>query len=322
MAIGSHSSKLVTIFGGSGFVGTQVVQLLARQGYRMRVAVRRPDLAGHVRLLGAVGQVQPIQANVRNAESVRRAVAQADMVINLAGIGSEWGQQNFLAVNAQGAGAVAEAAKAAGVPHLVHVSALGASSQSASAYSRSKARGEAAVLAAFPEAAILRPSIVFGKGDSFFNLIGFVARTFPVVPVIGKARFQPAYVGDVAEAIVAAGTGAVAGGRIYELGGPEIETYKDLAQRVLSLSGRTNPLLPLAPGLARLIAWPMGLLPNPLLTGDQVTRLGEDNVVSPAAIAENRTFAAFGIVPTAMDAILPSYLWRFRRNGQFDSQTA
>jgi len=318
-----RANILVTVFGGDGFVGTQIVQLLARKGYRIRVGVRRPDLAGHLRPLGGVGQIVPIQANVRNAESVRRAVSGAQIVINLVGVGYERGRQRFRAVNTMGACNVAEAAKAAGAEHLVHMSALGADAQSRSSYARTKALGEAEVLAAFPDAVIIRPSIIFGQGDGFFNLMGFLARLFPVLPLIGgKTRFQPVYVGDVADAFAAAAEGEVKGGRVYELGGPEVLTHRELMQRILHETMRHNPLVPVSAGLAKLLALPFGLLPKPLLTSDQVDLLQIDNVVSPEAIREKRTLAAFGISATPMDAILPSYLWRFRKHGQFDRQPA
>src|SRR5688572_9253786 len=319
-----NANKVVTIFGGSGFVGTQIVQVLARKGYRIRVAVRRPDLAGHVRPLGGVGQVMPIQANVRNAASVARAVAGADIVINLVGIGYERGPQRFRAVHVMGAKHVAETARAAGVKALVHMSALGADEQSPSGYARSKHMGEAAVLAAFPEAVIIRPSIMFGPGDGFFNLMGSLSRYFPVLPLIGgKTRFQPIYVGDTADAVAAAAEGAVKTGRVYELGGPEVVTYRELMQRVLRETWRHNPLIPVPPSVGKLLAFPFALLPfPPLLTGDQVDLLQADNVVSEAAIKEKRTLSAFGIEPTPMDAILPTYLWRFRKHGQFDREAA
>ncbi|MEO8884029.1 MAG: complex I NDUFA9 subunit family protein [Devosia sp.] len=316
-------TELVTIFGGSGFVGTQVVQMLAQQGFRMRVAVRRPDLAGHLRPLGDVGQIVPIQANVRDAASVARAVAGTAIVINLVGIGFERGKQRFADIHVTGARNVVAAAAAAGVKTLIHMSTLGAVADAASVGARSRAAGEAAVFAAFPEAIVMRPSIMFGPGDGFFNLMGTLARLSPILPLIGgNSKFQPVYVRDVAQAFVAAVDGGVKTGRIYELGGPDIETYKALMQRVLRDTGRTNPLLPLSPGFAKLLAAPMGLLPTPLLTGDQVVQLQSDNVVSEAAIREKRTLAAFGVTPTPMDAVLPSYLWRFRKNGQFDRQTA
>ena len=312
--------QLVTIFGGDGFVGTQLVQVLARHGHRIRVAVRRPDLAGHTKTLGNVGQILPIQANVRNLASVQRAVAGADIVINLVAIGFERGAQRFAAINEQGAANVAAAARAAGAKSLVHMSALGVDVATTSDYARSKLAGEAAVLKAFPQAVIMRPSILFGRDDGFFNLMGMLSRMLPVMPLIsGETRFQPAYVGDVAEAFAMAAHGQVKTGRVYELGGPEIETHKDLLARVLREAGRTKPLLPIPAGIAKLMAWPFSILPfKPLLTADQVELLGTDNVVSDAAIRDKRTFAAFGITPTAMDTILPSYMWRFRKHGQFD----
>ena len=315
--------ELVTIFGGSGFVGTQVVQLLARAGYRSRVAVRRPDLAGHVKPLGSVGQVVPIQANVRNKESVAAAVRGAAIVINLAAIGIEKGKQRFRAVNVIGARNVAEAAAAAGVQTLVQMSALGADANSPSLFARSRAMGEAEVRAHFPAAVIFRPSVIFGVDDDFFNTLGQIARMLPVMPLFGgKTKFQPVYVGDVAEAVAAAATGEAIAGTTYELGGPEIVSNRELTERVLRYTNRTNPILSLPAGVGTLLAIPMGLMPKPLLTGDRVRLLGLDNVVSAAAIAEGRTLAGFGIMPRPLDAVLPSYLWRFSANGQFDRQTA
>lgn len=317
--------KLVTIFGGSGFVGTQIVQLLAKRGHRIRVAVRRPDLAGHIRMFGSVGQIVPIQANLRNAASVRHAVAGADIVINLVGVGHSRGAQTFEAVHVDGAANIAAAAKAAGASTLVHMSALGVDKAAeVSAYAASKLAGEAAVFQAFPDAIIMRPSLLFGQGDGFFNLMGALARMLPVLPVIGgDTRFQPAYVGDVAEAFALAAEGQVKSGRIYELGGPEIETYRQLLVRIQREAGRNRPMLPLPSGLAKLLALPLAILPfPPLLTADQVELLGVDNVVTDAAIKDKRTFAAFGITPTAMDAILPTYMYRYRKHGQFDRDNA
>ena len=316
--------QIVTIFGGAGFVGTQVVQLLAKSGHRIRVATRRPGLAGHVKMFGSVGQVQPIQANLRNAASVQHAVRGADIVINLVGIGQSRGAQSFTSVHVDGARHVAEAARAAGATTLVHMSALGVDlAADVSDYAASKLAGEAAVLEAFPKAIIMRPSILFGPGDGFFNLMGTLTRMFPVLPLIGGAtRFQPAYVGDVADAFAIAAEGKVKRGLIYELGGPQIETYKELLARIQRETGRNRPMLPVPAGIAKLLAAPLSILPSPLLTGDQVELLGVDNVVSDAAIKDKRTFAAFGITPTAMDTILPTYLYRFRKHGQFDRDNA
>jgi uncharacterized protein YbjT (DUF2867 family) len=319
-----RANTLVTVFGGSGFVGTQVVQLLARRGYRIRVAVRRPDLAQHLKPLGAVGQIQPIQANLRNADSVFRAANGAHIVINLVGIGYERGKQLFRAVHTMGARNVAQAAKRTGATTLIQMSALGAGREAPSAYARSKALGEAEVLAAFPDAVIIRPSIIFGPGDSFFNLLGTLARYLPVLPLIGGAsKFQPVYVGDVADAFAAAVEGKVTGGRVYELGGPEVLTHREILGRVLHEAMRDNPIVPVPPGLAKLMAAPFALLPfPPLLTGDQVDLLQTDNVVSAEAQNDRRTLSAFGVTPTPLDAIIPGYLWRFRKNGQFDRQPA
>jgi NADH dehydrogenase len=317
----SLEPKLVTVFGGSGFVGTQIVQLLAAKGHRVRVAVRRPDLAGHVRTLGTVGQVVPIQANIRNLASVQRAVAGADVVINLVGIGANSGAQTFTAVHVDGARAIAQAAKAAGASALVHMSALGVDKAAEiSQYAASKLAGEAAVFEAFPNAVVMRPSILFGQGDGFFNLMAGLARLFPVLPLIGgDTKFQPAYVADVAEAFVLAAEGKLKAGKVYELGGPQVETYRQLMDRVQREALRNRPLLPLSFGVARLLAGVMAFLPFPaLLTADQVELLSVDNVVSDAAIRDKRTFAGMGIVPTSMDTILPTYLWRFRKHGQFD----
>ncbi|MBD8066346.1 complex I NDUFA9 subunit family protein [Devosia sp. PTR5] len=312
--------KLVTVFGGSGFVGTQLVQLLARQGYRIRVAVRRPDLAGHVRMFGSVGQVLPIQANLRDRASVERAVRDAEIVINLVGIGAEAGKQTFRAIHVEGSTNAARAAKAAGAKTFVQMSALGvAKAAEASAWAKSRLDAEAAVLETFPTAIVVRPSLIFGQDDGFFNLMGALARIFPVMPLIhGETRFQPIYVGDVAEALLLAAEGKVKTGRVYELGGPEIETHKALMQRILREAGRKRPLLPWPAGLAKFTAAVFSFLPfKPLITEDQVELLAVDNVVSDEAIREKRTLAAFGIKPESMDDILPSYMWRFRKNGQF-----
>ena len=316
--------QLVTIFGGAGFVGTQVIQALARHGHRIRVATRRPDLAGHTRTLGTVGQILPIQANVRNFASVQRAVQGADIVINLVAVGFERSAQTFEAINAQGAANVATAARDARAKALVHMSALGVDLATDSLYAQSKLAGEAAVLEAFPQAVIMRPSIMFGRDDGFFNLMGSLARLAPVMPLIsGGTRFQPAYVGDVAEAFAMAALGQVKAGRTYELGGPDIETHEQLLHRILREAGRTPVLLPLPSGVARLLAMPLAILPfKPLITADQIELLGTDNVVSDAALRDKRGFAAFGITPTAMDTILPTYMWQYRKHGQFDRAEA
>lgn len=311
--------KLVTIFGGSGFVGTQVTQNLARLGYAVRVAVRRPDLAGHVRMFGFPGQVQPVQANLRYPDSVASVVRGADVVINLVGILNERGAQRFHAVHVDGAKSIAQLARAAGVANMVHVSALGASDTSPSAYQRTKAQGEAEVVKSFPTATVLRPSLIFGPDDEFFNRFGTLARMLPIMPLVGAdTRLQPIYVADVAAAIVMAAEGKVPSGKVYELGGPEIVTMRDVIERVLEETRRKRPVLPVPLSAAKPLAALASLLPRPLFTPDQVVQLGIDNVVSDTANNDQRTLAAFGIVPTTLDAILPTYMWRFRKNGEFE----
>ncbi len=314
--------QLVTVFGGSGFIGRHVVRALAKRGYRVRVAVRRPDLAGCVQPLGNVGQIQPVQANLRVRWSVDRAVEGADHVVNLVGILHEGGRQTFNAVQDFGARAVAEAARAAGVG-LTHLSAIGADAASASAYGRTKAAGEKAVLETVPSATIYRPSVVFGPEDRFFNLFATLARYSPALPLIGGGgtRFQPVFVGDVAEAVARSVDGKVAGGRIYELGGPDISTFRELMEEMLEVIDRRRLLVPVPWFIADIQASVLGLLPNPLLTRDQVKLLRHDNVVSQAAIAEGRTLPGLGIEPRSTDAILPGYLWRFRPAGQFTRKT-
>jgi NADH dehydrogenase len=318
MAAASESSRLVTVFGGSGFVGRHVVRALARRGYRVRVAVRRPDLAGFLQPMGGVGQIQAVQANLRYRWSVDRAVDGADTVVNLVGILHQSGGQTFAGVQDFGARAVAEAARRTGA-RLVHQSAIGADPDSPSVYARTKAAGEAAVLETLPETVIFRPSIIFGPEDGFFNRFAAMARFSPFLPLIGggRTRFQPVYVGDVAEAIARAVDGGVAGGAAYELGGPGIFTFRECMERMLEVIGRRRLLVSIPFPLARIQARVLELLPGPLLTVDQVVLLKADNVVSDGAAAEGRTLPGIGIRPQAMDAILPSYLWRYRRMGQF-----
>ncbi|MCB1518744.1 MAG: complex I NDUFA9 subunit family protein [Hyphomicrobiaceae bacterium] len=311
--------KLVTIIGGSGFIGTQLVQDLARMGYRVRVGVRRPDLAGHLRPLGTVGQIQPMQVNVRNYESVMAGVAGSDVVINLVGILYEGGRQRFRAVHTMGAAHVAQAAARAGVKTLIHMSALGADAESDSTYLRSRALGEDEVRKHFPEAIIIRPSLVFGPDDSFFNRFGMLARYLPVLPAVGaKSRFQPVYVGDVAMAIAKAAGGAAKSGTIYELGGPDVVTMHQIMELVNEYAHRNRPIFDVPEGLAKFMAWFAQWLPHPLLTIDQVITLQNDNVVSEAAEGEKHTLKAFGVAPTPMDDVLPDYMWRFRKHGEFE----
>jgi NADH dehydrogenase len=319
----SNLDTLVTVFGGTGFVGRHVVRALLRRDFRVRAAVRRPDLAGHLQPLGRVGQIHAVQANVRYPASVEAAVRDADVVINLVGILFERGRQSFAGVQAAGAGAVAQAAAAAGA-RLVHVSALGAKPDSTSLYARSKAAGEAAVLQAVPAATILRPSIVFGPEDDFFNRFAGMARFSPLLPLIGggETRFQPVYVGDVADAVARAVEGSARPGTIYELGGPDVSTFAELMRFVLATIERRRLLVPVPFALARLKAHVLQLMPTPLLTPDQVELLRQDNVVSDAAKAEGRTLQGLGIDPASIAAIVPTYLWRFRKAGQFKRRAA
>jgi NADH dehydrogenase len=304
---------------------------LARDGWRIRVACRRPDLAGHLQPSGRVGQIQPIQANLRYPASVAAAVRGADAVVNLVGILTETGRQSFDAVQGFGARAVARAAKEAGVRTLVQMSALGADPQSDSAYARSKAVGEAAAFDYFPDANVLRPSIVFGPEDDFFNRFAALARLSPVLPLIGggHTRFQPVYVGDVAEAIARALAGRAQAGAVYELGGPEVKTFRELMQYVCDVTGRQRLLLPLPFAAGNAMAFgteladklSLGLFPKMLLTTrDQMKLLAVDNVVSPQALADRLTLEGLGIRPEAIESIVPTYLTRFRKSGQFESQ--
>jgi uncharacterized protein YbjT (DUF2867 family) len=309
---------LVTVFGGSGFLGRHVVRALAKEGYRIRVAVRRPELAGHLQPLGRVGQIHAVRANLRYPDSVEAAVRDASVVINLVGILFERGRQRFDATHSYGAEAVALAAAAFGA-RLVHISALGADENAPSLYARSKAIGEKLVLAALPTATILRPSIMFGQEDTFFNRFAAIARISPVLPLIGGGltRFQPVFAGDVAAAVLAVMQGRAARASIYELGGPEVMSFKQLMEFMLATIERRRLLLPLPYPLAKLQASILQFLPKPPLTPDQVELLKVDNVVSDAARREGRTLEDLGIDPIDMAVVVPSYLWRFRRTGQF-----
>jgi uncharacterized protein YbjT (DUF2867 family) len=325
----SDTNRLVTVFGGSGFVGRHVVRALAKRGWRVRVAVRRPDLAGHLQPLGVVGQIHAVQANLRYPDSVMRAVQGADAVVNLVGILAENGRQNFAAVQAQGARHVAQACVAAGIDNIVQMSAIGADASSISVYARTKAQGEQAVLALVPRAVIMRASIVFGPEDGFFNRFAALARMMPVLPLVGdgETKFQPVFVGDVAEAVAIALDGTAKPGAVYELGGPQVKSFRSLLEYVCEVTGRKRLMLPLPFPVARVQAavleivdkFTLGLLPDAIkLTRDQVRLLESDNVVSPEAIVAKRTLAGLGIAPTSVEAVVPGYLWRFRKTGQFE----
>jgi uncharacterized protein YbjT (DUF2867 family) len=319
MAITLSSSTLVTVFGGSGFLGRYVVQALARTGCRVRVAVRRPYGATYLQPLGSVGQIVAVQANLRDAASVRRAVESVDGVVNLVGILQSSGKQSFEAVQANGAGVVARAAKDAGARALVHVSALGADRSSPSAYARSKAEGEDLVRSAFPDATVLRPSIIFGPEDEFFNRFASLARFVPFLPLFGggKTRFQPIYAGDVAQAVIAGLDGRARPGVPYELGGPAIYSFREILDLIADYTDRKRPYISIPFAIAKLQAFFLQMLPNAPLTVDQLRLLQSDNVVSADAVAEARTLDHLGIKPHAVETIVPRYLVRFRPKGEF-----
>ena len=320
----SNSDTLVTVFGGSGFLGRNVVLALCKRDYRIRVAVRRPELAGHLQPLGKVGQIHAVQANLRYPASVKAAMRDSHVAINLVGILTEGGAQTFNAVQAAGADTVAAAAAAAGL-RMVHVSAIGADENSASRYGRSKAAGEKAVLAAVPSAVILRPSVVFGPEDDFTNRFAALARVSPMLPLIGGGvtRLQPVYVGDVATAVADAVDGKARAGATYELGGPEVLTLREIMEIILATIDRRRMLLSLPFGLAKLQSQLLRFAPGALkLTPDQVALLRSDNVVSEAAKAAGLTLEGLGITPDSLEAIAPQYLWRFRAAGQFQKTSA
>jgi uncharacterized protein YbjT (DUF2867 family) len=310
---------LVTVFGGSGLVGRHVVRVLAQRGYRVRVAVRRPDLAGFVLPFGNVGQISLSQANLRYKDSVVKAVEGASFVVNCVGILFEQGRNKFDAVQDFGARTVAEATAAAGAK-LVHISAIGADAKSKSLYAASKGRGEEAILKALPDAIILRPSIVFGPEDNFFNKFAAMTRTAPFLPLIGggKTKFQPVFVEDVAQAVGKAVDGQLKGG-VYELGGPEVLSFQQCLEEMLRVVDRDTPLVSISFGMASFIAGVASAIPliTPPLTNDQLTLLKSDNVVSVAAKAEGRTLEGLGIHPRSVAAILPAYLVHFRPKGQY-----
>ena len=322
MPITSTDRGLVTVFGGSGFVGRHVVRALLKRGWRVRAAVRRPDLAGHLQPLGDVGWVQPVQANLRYRWSVDRAVAGSDVVVNLVGILAETRRQRFDAVHAAGARAVAEAARDVGHTSIVHVSAIGADKASLSLYGRTKAKGEAAVMETLPASTIFRPSIVFGPEDKFFNRFAGMARLAPALPLFGggHTKFQPVYVDDLARAIAQAVEGHTKAGTVYEIGGPQVRTFRQCLEITLEETNRRRLLVPVPWWFATAGAKVFQLLPKPLVTVDQLHQLRVDNIVSDDAIRDRRTLEGLGIEPTAMAAILPTYLYRFRPRGQFEKR--
>ena len=316
-------TKLVTIYGGSGFVGRYISWHLARRGWRIRVAVRRPNEALFVRPYGVVGQVEPVFCNIRDDASVASVMTEADAVVNCVGVLAEDGRNSFDAVQAEGAGRIARLAAERGITRMVHLSAIGADATSDSGYARSKAAGEAAVLSAQPDAVILRPSLVFGTEDKFFNRFASMARFGPILPVVGAStRFQPVYVDDVARVAVKGVEGEIPGG-VYELGGPEVATFRELMRKMLGVIQRRRMILNVpfwaagaqatALDLAGKVS--LGLWSNDVLTRDQVRLLRRDNLVAPGA----KGFADLGIDPTAMESVLESYLYRYRPHGQYDA---
>lgn len=315
------NGKLVTVFGASGFIGRHIVQALAKRGYRVRAAVRRPDLATHLQPLGAPGQIMPVQANLRYRWSIERAVIGADAVVNAVGILAPSGKQTFDAVQAFGPRAIAEAARAAGIDRVTHVSAIGADADSKSAYARTKAAGEAGVLETLPDSIILRPSIVFGPEDDFFNQFAGMARFSPALPLLGNGvtKFQPVYVCDVAEAVAKAVDGDLAAGSIYELGGPEQKSFKECLELMLEITRHSRALLPIPFPIASAMGKIFQVFPGAPFTEDQVELLKTDNVVSDAAVKDSRTLEGIGIKPATLASILPTYLDRFREHGQYDA---
>lgn len=316
-------SKLVTIFGGSGFLGRYVARRMAKEGWRVRVAVRRPNEALFVRPYGAVGQVEPVFCNIRDDASVRAALSGADAAVNCVGVLVREGRNTFDAVQSDGAGRIARIAAEEGIAQLVHISAIGADATSDSAYARTKAAGEVAVVAAHPKAVILRPSVLFGQEDVFFNRFASMSRFGPVLPVVGGGtRFQPVYVDDVALAAVAGATGKASPG-VYELGGPDVRSFRDLMTEMLEVISRRRLVVNIPFWAARIMAFFFdmvqvfsgGIFTNRMLTRDQVKNLRHDNVVAEDA----KGFAELGIKPVPMAAVLPDYLWRFRPSGQYEA---
>jgi NADH dehydrogenase len=317
------TAELITVFGASGFVGRYVVRALAKAGFRVRAAVRRPGPANFLRPMGVVGQIQIVQANVRVRPTIERALDEAWGVIDLVGVLHQSGAQRFMSLHAQAPGAIAELAARHGVKAMVHVSALGARTDSPSLYLRTKALGEEAVRAVFPDAAIVRPALVFGPEDEFFNRFAAIARLSPVLPLFGggKTKFQPVFAGDVGAAISAAISNPKFAGKTFELGGPRSYTFRELMEEMLRVTERKRLLLPLPWEAAQLAAAIGSLVPGflmkPLISFDQIKQLQEDNVIAPGSGAG--TLADLGVTaPRSLEAELPAYLWRFRKSGQFE----
>lgn len=313
--------QVVTVFGASGFLGRNAVRTLAKGGfgYRIRACSRNPNAANYLLPMGHVGQIQLLHCDVRNPDDVARAVANSDAVVNLVGILYPAGGQTYEAMHVDATRSVGRAAREAGIETLIHISTPGISPESESDYSRTKALGEITLREEFPEATILRPSLVFGPDDNFFNKFASLARFTPALPLIGggHTRFQPVFVGDVAKAIVKCVDDPSTRGKTYELGGPIVLTFKEMLQTILGETNRSRLLVPIPFWLATLKSYFLQFLPGTLLTPDQVTFLKGDNVVSPDAL----TFADLGVTPDSMEVVLPSYLWRFRKKGQFENSS-
>jgi NADH dehydrogenase len=311
-------TELVTVFGGSGFVGRYVVRRLAQQGYRIRVAVRRPHLAQFLRPMGMVGQIQIVGADLSDEKHIQGALDGASHCINLVGILRQGGRQRFKTLHAEAPGMIARHAAVHGCKRVIHVSAIGADPRGPSRYGRTKAEGEAALTRDFPDATIVRPSIIFGVEDQFFNRFANMARYSPFLPLIrGRTRFQPVYVEDVADAVTRCLAEPATKGRIFELGGPAVYSFKDLLKLILAETGRHRALIPVPGPVAALIALVTSPLPNAPLTLDQLAQLKRDNIVGTGEGIG--TLADLGIAPTALEPVLPTYLWRFRKTGQFET---
>lgn len=315
------AGELVTVFGGSGFVGRHVVRLLAREGYRIRVAVRHTNTAHFLRPMGDVGQIQIVQANLRDDASVRAALMGADVAINLVGILAPSGKQTFGALHVEAPAGLAKLAKELGVEKVIHMSSLGANAESDSVYASSKGLGEQAVRAAFPSATILRPSIIFGPEDGFFNRFASVARLSPALPLFGggHTKYQPVFVGDIARAVLTAIKETNAAAATYELGGARVYSFKELMAIILQITERKRLLIPLPFGIAKLVSIFTGLLPSPLLTWDQVKLLKQDNIVGQSGEDDIGTLATLGVENlVSVEINVPTYLHRFRRYGQYE----
>jgi NADH dehydrogenase len=315
--MGTGSGSQVTVLGGSGFVGRYVVRELARAGWRVRVGCRHPEHAGFLQPLGDVGQVVPLRADILDAASLRRAVEGADAVVNLVGILAEGGRQRFSQVHAEGTKRLAEVAKECGIERFVQVSAIGADVNSPARYARSKGEAERHVLAINPLAVVLRPSIVFGEEDEFFNRFARMAQLSPLLPAVGfgRTRFQPVYVGDVAKAVAVSLAGGAQAGTIYELGGPQVYSFAELLRMTQRYAGRKERLLPIPFFVGAIQGFVLQYLPGKILTLDQVRMLRTDNVVSAAAMKDGRTLRGLGIEPTAVESVVPLYLARYQYGG-------